>query len=71
MDLALGRAVIEFDEREPHDPLFDEDRRRWNRITDAGYHLRVFTWDDVEHDPTTVVRRARRLLDRVESRAWC
>jgi very-short-patch-repair endonuclease len=62
VDLICGRAIIEFDGREPHDPQFRADRERWNLLRDLGYDLRIFTWDDVEHEPARMVALATLML---------
>ena len=67
VDLMRGIAVVELDGFGPHQPEFVADRQRWNLVDEAGFPLRVFTWEDIEHEPETVVRRVRRLLDRVEA----
>lgn len=66
VDLLLaGRVVVEFDGRAHHDRTpadMVRDRRRWTRLTALGLLIAVFTTEDVERYPATVVEEVRRLL---------
>lgn len=66
VDLLLaGRVVVEFDGRAHHDRTpadMVRDRRRWTRLTALGLLIAVFTTEDVERFPATVVEEVRRLL---------
>lgn len=60
-----GRVIVEFDGRDVHDRTRDDvarDRRRWTRLSALGYLVAVFTPDDVEARPATVVEQVGRLL---------
>jgi very-short-patch-repair endonuclease len=66
----IERVVIEVDGRRAHsDPqTFITDRRRQNRLVNAGYLVLRFTWWDVVEEPAQViadVRRALRERDRI------
>jgi len=63
VDLFCDGRVIEFDGRDPHAEHHTRDRRRWNALADENVPLRIFTWDDVEHNPLGLVTSVRRLLD--------
>jgi len=61
---ARERLVVEVDGERAHAgrTTFVEDRRRQNRIVNAGYRILRFTWWDLEESPDTVVRQIRAAL---------
>ncbi len=62
VDFARGRAIVEVDGHLTHDERPVEDRRRWTRLTAAGYQLAVLTHEDIEHAPSETVAQVRRIL---------
>lgn len=64
VDLLLpGRVIVELDGREHHGPdRFEHDRRRWTRLTERGYRVGVFTYEQVEFEPGWFTRRVEGLL---------
>jgi hypothetical protein len=66
-DLLFERArlVVEFDGERAHSDrtAFIDDRRRQNRLVNAGYRVLRFTWWDVTERPEVVVRQIRDALD--------
>jgi len=66
VDQRLGGVYIEYDGYAHHRDreIFVSDRRRWNRLAMAGCRLAVFSYDDVEGAPQTLVDTLRALARR-------
>jgi predicted transcriptional regulator of viral defense system len=59
------RLIVETDGRAVHATrhAFENDRRRDQRLTLAGYRVVRFTWDQVKREPREVAETVRRLLN--------
>lgn len=59
-----ARVVVEIDGRRAHDTedRFVEDRRRQNRLVNAGYRVLRFTWPDIIDRPAALVTEIRAAL---------
>lgn len=53
--------IVEIDGWQAHGsrPAFITDRRRQNRLVNAGYLVLRFTWDDIVHSPEAVTTAVR------------
>jgi hypothetical protein len=60
-----ARVVMEIDGFRAHGSrrVFVSDRRRQNRMSNAGYHVLRFTWDDLVQRPYAVIREVRIALN--------
>jgi hypothetical protein len=58
------KVIIEIDGYRAHSSRssFISDRRRQNRLMMAGYTVLRFTWDDLTHRPTEVIKEVQRVL---------
>jgi very-short-patch-repair endonuclease len=63
---ADARVVVEIDGRRAHSgrQAFVQDRRRQNRLVNAGYIVLRFTWQDLVERPAAVLRELRKALAR-------
>jgi hypothetical protein len=63
----LVRLVIELDGRRAHSDraAFENDRRRQNRLVNAGFTVLRFTWADLTERPESVVHEVRAALARL------
>ncbi|MFN8082399.1 MAG: DUF559 domain-containing protein [Kineosporiaceae bacterium] len=61
---ARARVIVEIDGRRAHsDPhAFVHDRRRQNRLVNAGYRVLRFTWWDLTERPAEVIAQLRKAL---------
>ena len=59
-----ARLVVEVDGWRAHSSrqAFETDRRRQNRLINAGYLVLRFTWDDLTRRPAQVLAEIRRAL---------
>lgn len=58
------RVAVECDSRRYHDndDAFERDRRRHNRLVEAGWHVVMVTWKMFVEEPDELVRTVRRAL---------